>query len=75
MNEKHLQDALLTIRNSESLKPFIEFLQENRERCRNALETQPNVELLKTLQGEAQAFKSILEAIEDAQDVVKRRRT
>lgn len=65
LNPEQLKEAARLIFNSPQTKPFLEYLKEERERCRDLLETsQHNADALRTLQGESQAYKRLLETLE-----------
>ena len=59
------KESARLIYNSQQTKPFVDFLRAEREQCRDMLETclQP-VDVIRALQGEAQAYKKILETLE-----------
>lgn len=61
-----LNEALVHIAKSGVTQEYVNWLKENRERCRDMLETQLDSDKVKAIQGESSAYKRILEALEDA---------
>lgn len=71
-DDKRLFEACLQINNIDHLKPFVLWVQQNRERCQERLETQSDYGLIRQIQGEAQAYKKVLELMESAQTALRK---
>lgn len=65
-DDKRLYEACVILKNSEQLKPILKWFMVERARCMEALETQPDSNLVRTLQGESQAYKKFLNLVDDA---------
>lgn len=65
LTPESLKAACVLVHNSPQTKPLLEHLQQERERCRELLESSLHpLDSIRALQGEAQAYKKILETIE-----------
>lgn len=65
-NELALYRSLLIIRNSDEFRAFREYLEDQRDKTRDRLETTPDEVTLRQEQGAARAYRAILGLIEDA---------
>jgi len=65
--QEDLLEACFIIKNTGKLHLFYDFLEESRESCRERLETQQDTNLIKQLQGEAQAYKKLLNLFDEAE--------
>lgn len=66
VEDRQLFEACIVLKNSAQLQPILGWLTQQRERCRDALETQIDVDMIKKLQGEVQAYSKLLALIDDA---------
>ncbi len=65
---------LLQLRNYPEFAPYREWLVEQREFWRNALETQKDTDMLRQAQGRAQTYKEQLDLIDKAQSLAEKER-
>jgi hypothetical protein len=70
MSDKALYEALLKIKNDPQLKPFVEWLESQREATRDRMETAQDA--FQVEQGRALILKKILTCIEQAPDVLQK---
>lgn len=73
LEDRQLFEACLILKNSIQLKPILDWVEQGRESCRDALETQIDVETIKRLQGEVQAYSKFLKLVDDASAHLERK--
>lgn len=66
--------SLLQLRNFPEFAPFRRWLNEQRDFWRDALETQRDSDTLRQAQGRAQAYKEILDLLEQAEALAEKER-
>lgn len=70
--DRFLVANLLRIGGLDEFAPFRQWVQEQRDRWRNTLETHTNVDTLRQAQGRAQAYKEILDLLDQAPSLAKK---
>ena len=72
--DRALIGSLLQLRNFPEVAPFRRWLNEQRDFWRDALETQRDSDTLRQAQGRAQAYKEILDLLEQAEAMAEKER-
>ena len=70
MSTRHYE-AILRLRSNPDFKEVIEWIEREREKVKESL-TSANASVIQQLQGHAQAYGKILDAVDDAQDILSR---
>ena len=70
MSTRHYE-AILRLRGNPDFKDFIEWIEREREKAKENL-TSANVSVIQQLQGHAQAYGKILDAVDRAQDILSK---
>lgn len=70
MSTRHYE-AILRIRGNDDFKEVVAWIEREREKIKENL-TSANAAVIQQLQGQAQAYGKILEAVDRAQDVLSR---
>jgi hypothetical protein len=74
VEDRQLFEACLVLKNSAQLQPILDWVKQRRESCRDALETQIDVDTIKKLQGEVQAYSKLLALVDDASKSLEKSR-
>lgn len=74
MTDEKVYAALVSLRGNPDFSLFMRWVEEKREDAKEKMVLAP-IERVPTFQGAAIAFKSILDAVEQAPDAVKRMKT